>query len=65
LHSATQVVGARSATAAEARVLEEPRGAALLTMQRVTYDDHGDVVEFGTHIYAASRYSFETHMLAT
>jgi DNA-binding GntR family transcriptional regulator len=65
LHSATQLVGARSATAAEARVLEEPRGAALLTMQRLTYDDHGDVVEFGTHVYAASRYSFETHLLAT
>jgi GntR family transcriptional regulator len=65
LHSATQTVGARSATAAEARILEEPRGAALLTMQRLTYDDHGNVVELGTHLYAASRYSFETHLLAT
>jgi DNA-binding GntR family transcriptional regulator len=65
LHSATQIVGARSASAAEARVLDEPRGAALLTMQRVTHDDHGEVVEFGSHIYAASRYSFETDLLAT
>lgn len=63
LHSATQIVGARSATASEARLLEQPRGAALLTMQRVTFDDHGAVVEFGTHVYAASRYSFETHLL--
>lgn len=63
LHSATQTVGARTSTAAEARLLGESRGAALLTMQRVTYDDHGQVVEFGTHIYAASRYSFETHLL--
>lgn len=63
LHSATQLVGARNATAAEARLLDESRAAALLTMQRVTYDDHGAVVEFGDHVYAASRYSFETHLL--
>jgi GntR family transcriptional regulator len=63
LHSATQFVGARNATAAEARILHESRSAALLTMQRVTYDDHGAVVEYGDHIYAASRYSFETHLL--
>jgi GntR family transcriptional regulator len=63
LHSATQFVGARNATAAEARLLDESRSAALLTMQRVTYDDHGAVVEYGDHIYAASRYSFETHLL--
>lgn len=62
-HSATQVVGARKATAAEARMLGEPRNSALLTMQRVTYDDHGAVVEYGSHIYAASRYTFETHLL--
>ena len=63
LHSATQTIGARSATAAEARVLGESRGAALLTMQRITYDDHGTAVEYGTHVYAASRYSFELSLL--
>ena len=57
LHSATQVVGARTATAAEARELGEPRGAALLTMERETLDDHGTVVEFASHLYAASRYT--------
>lgn len=64
LHSATQVIGARSATAAEARLLGESRGAALLTMQRTTYDDHGVAVEYGSHIYAASRYSFEMSLLS-
>ena len=59
LRVATQVVGARAATAPEARLLGEPRGAPLLTMSRTTYDDSGRVVEFGTHIYRASRYSFE------
>lgn len=63
LHSATQTVGARTATAAEARMLGEPRGAALLTMQRITFDDHGRTVEYGTHLYAASRYSFEINLL--
>lgn len=64
LHAATQVIGARNATAAEARLLEEPRGAAVLTIERVVYDDHGTPVEYGTHIYAATRYSFQTSLLA-
>lgn len=64
LHSATQTVGARTSTPAEAKLLAEARGASVLTMQRVTYDDRGDVIEYGTHIYASSRYSFEIHLMA-
>lgn len=64
LHSAAQTIGARAATAAEARLLGEPKGAALLTMQRVTHDDHGAVVELGRHLYAASRYTFEVDLLS-
>jgi GntR family transcriptional regulator len=64
LHSATQVIGARNATAAEARVLGESKGSALLTMQRTAYDDHGVVVEYGSHIYAAARYSFQMSLLS-
>ncbi|HYJ75342.1 MAG TPA: GntR family transcriptional regulator [Kineosporiaceae bacterium] len=63
LHAADQVVGARKATTGEAELLDEPRGAALLTMQRVSYDDFGRVVEFGTHVYAGSRYSFSLSLL--
>lgn len=63
LHSASQVIGARTASVAEARLLEERKNAALLTMQRTTVDDRGNVVEYGTHIYAASRYSFELSLL--
>jgi GntR family transcriptional regulator len=63
LHSATQAIGARTASSAEAKRLKEPRGAALLTMERVTFDDHGKVVEFGDHLYAASRYTFEIDLL--
>jgi GntR family transcriptional regulator len=63
LHSATQTLGARTATAAEARQLGESRGAALLTMERVTTDDQGSTVEYATHLYAASRYSFEINLV--
>ncbi|MGZ4651039.1 MAG: hypothetical protein ACXV3A_10960 [Kineosporiaceae bacterium] len=34
-------------------------------MQRVAYDDRGRVVEYGSHIYAASRYSFPLCLLST
>lgn len=56
---ASQVIGARSARTAEARLLSEQRGAPVLTMTRMTYDDSGAAVEYGDHIYRASRYSFE------
>ena len=65
LHSATQTIGARSARGTEARILGESRGAALLTMTRTTYDDNGTAVEYGTHLYAASRYNFVMTLLAT
>ncbi|MDX2674895.1 GntR family transcriptional regulator [Streptomyces sp. NY05-11A] len=63
LHSARQTIGARSATAEEAALLTEKEGAALLTMQRTAYDDTGRPVEYGTHIYRASRYAFDFQLL--
>jgi len=58
-HLASQMIGARPATAAEAKMLAEPRGASLLTMRRTAYDESGRVIEYGDHIYRASVYSFE------
>lgn len=29
----------------------------------MAYDDHGIAVEYGSHIYAASRYTFEISLL--
>ncbi|NNN33896.1 GntR family transcriptional regulator [Streptomyces sp. S3(2020)] len=63
LHSAHQTIGARCATAEEAARLDEKAGAALLTMQRTAYDDTGRPVEYGTHIYRASRYAFDFQLL--
>ena len=54
---------ARAATADEGKRLEEPEGAPLLTMQRTTFDDTGRAVEFGSHVYRASRYAFEFQLL--
>ncbi|CAL9369691.1 GntR family transcriptional regulator [Streptomyces sp. Tu 3180] len=63
LHSARQTVGARSATAQEAARLDEEEGAALLTMRRTAYDDTGRPVEYGAHLYRASRYAFDFRLL--
>ncbi len=41
LGSATQRMCAKNASAAEARILHENRGAALLTMERIAYDETG------------------------
>ena len=56
---AKQAIGARAATAAEARALGERKGAPLLTMERSAYDEQGRAVEHGRHVYRASRYSFD------
>jgi DNA-binding GntR family transcriptional regulator len=58
-HLASQTIGARAATAAEARLLNEPKHAPLLVMQRTTYDDGGRAIEYAHHVYRASAYSFE------
>ncbi|MFJ6856214.1 GntR family transcriptional regulator [Streptomyces werraensis] len=63
LHSARQTIGARAATVVEAERLRERTDAPLLTMQRVTFDDTGRAVEYGTHTYRPSRYSFEFQLL--
>ncbi|MFE7628339.1 GntR family transcriptional regulator [Streptomyces sp. NPDC057509] len=65
LRSAEQTIGARRATAAESRLLTESRGGTLLTMERTALDDGGRPVEFGSHLYRASRYSFEMTLTAS
>lgn len=61
---ATQIIGARSAAAGEARILQEKRGASLLTMTRTAWDVSGRALEYGSHVYRASRYSFELNLSA-
>jgi DNA-binding GntR family transcriptional regulator len=61
---ATQVIGARSATPSEAKILDEKRGASVLTMTRTAWDATGRALEYGSHLYRASRYSFEVNLSA-
>ena len=61
---ALQQIGARLATQDEARLLNEPAGAALLTMQRTAYDESHKPVEFGMHVYRASMYSYDQTVIA-
>jgi DNA-binding GntR family transcriptional regulator len=62
--SATQRISARNATAAEARLLGETNGAALLTMERIARDGSGAAVEYGRHLYRPGRYAFTIQMPA-
>jgi GntR family transcriptional regulator len=59
LHLASQTIGARGATGAEAKLLQGHKGEPLLTMERTTYNESGQPVELADHIYRASLYSFE------
>jgi DNA-binding GntR family transcriptional regulator len=63
LRVAHQRIGARIARAEEARLLDEPPRSALLTMSRTAFDDQGAAVEYGSHVYRASRYEFETTLV--
>ncbi len=64
LRLASQTIGARVAQRAEARLLAISPGAALLTMRRIAYDDAGQAVEYGDHVYPAERYAFEMSLVA-
>jgi len=64
LHLASQRIGARGASGAEARLLRARKGEPVLTMERSTYNENGQPVELGDHIYRASLYSFEIVLVA-
>lgn len=64
LQAGEQVIGARKATGSEAKLLDAPRGATVLTMTRTTYDQSGRPVEHGSHAYLADRYSFRMTLVA-
>jgi DNA-binding GntR family transcriptional regulator len=59
LKVAHQTISALPATPEQARLLSEEPGCPLLATTRITYDDHGRAVEYGSHLFRASRYAFE------
>lgn len=58
VHTAQQRISARRASAPETRLLDEPRGSAVLVMDRLGSAADGTPIEYGTHIYRASHYAF-------
>lgn len=64
LASAEQAIGARLAGEDDAQRLDLEAGAALLTMQRTAYDEAGQIVEYGDHVYSAALYSFRFNLFA-
>ena len=59
LRIANQRIGATVAEPDQARLLGCRAGDALVTMERLSYDDNGRPVELGRHLYRADSYSFE------
>ena len=58
IHTARQRIGARRATAREARMLDMDSGQPLLTARRTTFNDRGRAIECGTHCYRPDLYNF-------
>jgi DNA-binding GntR family transcriptional regulator len=61
---AHQSIGARRASAPEARSLALRGGGPVLTMRRTAFDDGGRAVEVGSHAYRPDLYSFKTTLVA-
>lgn len=59
---AHQRVSARLMCDSEAALFAENQPAACLTVDRLVYDDVGQLVEYGRHVYRADRYSIESSL---
>jgi GntR family transcriptional regulator len=64
LKIAHQQISARLMTDEEAELLDEETPAACLTVDRLAYDDVGQLVEFGRHMYHAAHYSIQSSVVA-
>ncbi len=63
LKIAHQQISARLMTDQEAELLDEETPAACLTVDRLAYDDIGQFVEFGRHMYHAAHYSIQSSLV--
>jgi GntR family transcriptional regulator len=64
LKIAHQQISARLMNEEEAELLDVETPAACLTVDRVAYDDIGQFVEFGRHMYHAAHYSIQSSLVA-
>ncbi len=63
LKIAHQRISARLMTEEEAGVLDTGTPAACLTVERTAYDDVGQFVELGRHVYQAAHYSIQSSLV--
>jgi GntR family transcriptional regulator len=63
LKIAHQQISARLMTEEEAELLDEETPAACLAVDRLAYNDVGQFVEFGRHIYHAAHYSIQSSVV--
>ncbi|HEY5822194.1 MAG TPA: GntR family transcriptional regulator [Propionibacteriaceae bacterium] len=63
LKIAHQRISARLMTEGEAELLDEETPASCLTVDRIAYDDVGQFVEFGRHVYHAAHYSIQSSLV--
>ena len=63
LKIAHQQISARLMTDEEAELLDAETPAACLTVDRIAYDDVGQFVEFGRHMYHAAHYSIQSSLV--
>jgi GntR family transcriptional regulator len=47
----------------EAELFDEEPPAACLTVDRIAYDDVGQFVEFGRHVYHSPHYSIQSSLV--
>ena len=63
LKIAHQRISARLMTEEEAGLLDSEVPAACLTVERTAYDDVGQFVELGRHVYQAAHYSIQSSLV--
>ena len=63
LKIAHQRISARLMTDEEAELLGSATPAACLTVERTAYDDVGQFVELGRHVYQAEHYSIQSSLV--
>jgi GntR family transcriptional regulator len=63
LKIAHQQISARLMADDEAELLDAETPAACLTVDRIAYDDVGQFVEFGRHMYHAAQYSIQSSLV--
>jgi GntR family transcriptional regulator len=61
---AEQRLAAREATAEETAILQLPRRSYVFEVDRVSYDEHGEAIEYFMSVLDVARYEFHTSLTA-